>query len=204
MIALLDRVRSRTLWVSPINSPGRLLVFLATTTSTGFYSQRLWGFISPYCFLCGLSCSPVVPPGLSAQMWDHLVCQPPPCCESSPSLLLVWMNVSSLTAWLPDFHTVRFSVCSVRCYGYFLFWNLLSFWLCDEAKCFYLRLCVGWKSLLFKFSKFNYKCLPNSKFHTGEGRKEERKRGCMLTPSSQFKRKTSSQSKNWPKTQIID
>ena len=44
------------LWVSP-----------TTITSTGFYSQRFWGFISP-CWnprLCGLSCSPVVSPGLS-------------------------------------------------------------------------------------------------------------------------------------------
>ena len=36
-------------------------------------------------------------------------------------LLLVWMNVSSLTPWLFDFHTVQFSGSS----GYFLFLNLL-------------------------------------------------------------------------------
>ena len=51
--------------------------------------------------------------------------QPLPFCESSPSgcpsppLLLVWMNVSSLSPWLSDFHTVRFSVSS----GCFLFLN---------------------------------------------------------------------------------
>ena len=74
-------------------------------------------------------------------MWDHLVhnspprwvCQPQPCpalvlqplsCHESslpscpsPPLLPVWMNVSSLTPWLSDFHTVRFSVHS----GCFLF-----------------------------------------------------------------------------------
>ena len=41
-----------------------------------------------------------------------------PGCPS-PSLLLVWMNVSSLSPWLSDFHTVRFSVSS----GCFLFLN---------------------------------------------------------------------------------
>ena len=35
--------------------------------------------------------------------------------------LPVWMDVSSLTPWLLDFHTVRFSGSS----GYFLFLNLL-------------------------------------------------------------------------------
>ena len=42
--------------------------------------------------------------------------QPPPFCESSPPcclslpLLPVWMNVSCLSPWLLDFHTVWFSV----------------------------------------------------------------------------------------------
>ena len=45
-----------------------------------------------------------------------------PLCPSclSPSLLPVWMNVSSLTPWLSDFHTVRVFVSS----GCFLFLNL--------------------------------------------------------------------------------
>ena len=72
--------------------------------------------------------------------WDYAVCFTPPlflpvylhenvgppfCHESSPPscasppLLPVWMNVSSLTPWLSDFHTVRFSVSS----GCFLFLN---------------------------------------------------------------------------------
>ena len=48
----------------------------------------------------------------------HWVCQPPPCLKSSvpgcpsPPLLPVWMVVSSLSLWLSDFHTVRFSVSS--------------------------------------------------------------------------------------------
>ena len=43
------------------------------------------------------------------------------------------MNVSSLTPWLSDFHTVWFSVSS-GCF--FVFKLLLSFfWLCEEAVC---------------------------------------------------------------------
>ena len=56
------------------------------------------------------------------------------------------MNVSSLTPWLPYFHTVQFSVS----YGYFLFLNLLLsfFWLCEEAQYVYLHLHLGQKSQL--------------------------------------------------------
>ena len=50
------------------------------------------------------------------------------------------MNVSSLTLWLSDFHTVQFSVSS----GWFLFLNLLSFfWLCKEEQYIHLRLHVS-------------------------------------------------------------
>ena len=55
----------------------------------------------------------------------HWVCQPSPCHESSllycpsPPLLPVWNNVSSLSPWSLDFHTVWFSVSS----GCFLFLN---------------------------------------------------------------------------------
>ena len=51
---------------------------------------------------------------------SHHVAASPLCpgCPSPP-LLLVWMNVSSLSPWLSDFHAVRFSVSS----GCFLFLN---------------------------------------------------------------------------------
>ena len=101
---------------------------------------------------------------ICTQMWDCPVSQLLPCLPWSPScclaasplpsscpslpLLQVWMNVSSLTPWLSDFHTVRFSGSS----GYFLFLNLLCFfWLCEEAKCIYLYLHLGQKSLTFNF-----------------------------------------------------
>ena len=51
-------------------------------------------------------------PCLPAAVLPSPVLQPLSCCESSlpgclsPPLLLVWMNVSSLTPWLSDFHTV--------------------------------------------------------------------------------------------------
>ena len=83
-------------------------------------------------------------------MWDHPICNPPPCQVSSllgcpsPPLLPVWMNVSSLTPWLSYFHAVRFSGSS----GCFLFLNLLLsfFWLCEEAQCIHLHLHIGQKS----------------------------------------------------------
>ena len=70
-----------------------------------------------------------------------------PCLDSlhlqcpSPPLLPFWMNVSSLTPWLSDFHAVWFS----GTFGCFMFLNLLSFLLCEEAKCMYLCLHLGWK-----------------------------------------------------------
>ena len=157
-------VHSRTLWVSPANSPVRLGVSPATaSTLTGLFSQRFWGFISlgwkPG--LWGLSCSPVVPPGLSAckcgatHYASHHLARSTSChfaaspLHPSPPLLLVWMNVSSLTPWLSDFHTVWFSVSS----GCFLFLNLLLsfFWLCKEARCIYLHLHLGWKPWIMVF-----------------------------------------------------
>ena len=61
-------VLSRTSWVSPGNSPVRLGLSPTTSTPTGFYRQSFWGFIFPHQNpgLCGLSCSPVVPPSLFA------------------------------------------------------------------------------------------------------------------------------------------
>ena len=101
--------------------------------------------------MCGLSYSPVFPPGLSAcrcgTAWSascHLAtCPLCPGCPSWP-LLPVWMKISCLTPWLLDFHTVQFSGSS----GYFLFLNLLLsfFWLYEEAKCIYQCLHLGRKS----------------------------------------------------------
>ena len=100
------------------------------------FQSEVWGFISlvlkPWVARSGLlpSCSSWF---ICRQMRDHPLHQPWPlwvhqrwpCPESSPLecpsplLLLVWMNVSSLSPWLSDFHTVRYSVSS----GCFLFLN---------------------------------------------------------------------------------
>ena len=107
--------------------------------------------------LCNVSHSPVVPPSLSLHECattrsashylaylsasHHLATCP--LCISCPflPLLLVWINVSSLTPWLSDFHIVWFSGSS----HYFLFlnWLLSFFWLYEEAKRIYLCLHLG-------------------------------------------------------------
>ena len=119
-------VPSRTLWVSPRNSPARLGVSPATTTLTRFFSQRFWGFISPnwYPGLLSLSCSAVVHPSLSAckcgTIWSSSHClATSPLCPGClcPPLLPVWMNVSSLIPSLLDFHIVQLSGSS----GYYFF-----------------------------------------------------------------------------------
>ena len=66
-------------------------------------------------------------PGLPCSTIRHLAGSPSRCLAvsplhpgcPSPPLLLVWMNVSSLSPWLSDFHTVRFSGSS----GCFVFLN---------------------------------------------------------------------------------
>ena len=94
--------------------PPFLLVYVCTIVGLqGPPATTLWGL---------LAAAWPAPFHILPSRW---VCQPLPCCESShsgcpsASLLLVWMNVSSLSPWLSDFHTVRFSVSS----GCFLFLN---------------------------------------------------------------------------------
>ena len=117
-------------------------------------------------------CSLDVPPSLSARECEttrstccplhHPIHQLLPCHESSvlhcpsPPLLPVWMNVSSLTPWLSDFHTVQFSGSS----GYFLFLNLLlSFGLSEEAKNIYVHLHLGQKSYYYLHISRRFSCI---------------------------------------------
>ena len=143
-----------------MNSPVKLGISPAASTPTGFCHQKFWSFHFPHWNpgLHTLSHSLVVTSSLSALEYGttwfaschlaRLVCHlaSSPLCPGCPTLplLLVWMNVSFLTPWLSDFHTVRFSDRS----GCFLFLNLLLsfFWLCEEAKCVYLCLHLGQKS----------------------------------------------------------
>ena len=62
---------------------------------------------------CRTAC-PFLPPSASCLAASPLC----PSCRSLP-LLLVWMNVFSLSPWLLDFHGIRFSMSS----GCFLFSN---------------------------------------------------------------------------------
>ena len=137
---------SRPLWVSPTNSPVRLgFSPAAASTPTGVFNQRFEALFphagalgcaisfAPPLFLPVYLCTNVGPQGLLAAAWhvcstirhlagsaSHLLAVSPvhtgcPC----PPLLPVWMNVSSLSPSLSDFHTVRFSASS----GCFLFLN---------------------------------------------------------------------------------
>ena len=116
-------VCSRTLWVSPRNSPVRLGVSpTATSTPTVVFNQwfealfphaRTLGCVVRHPVHQLLLRQPAA--ALSTQLHNpppHWVRQSPPCHTSSlpgclsPPLLPVWMNVSSLSLWLLDFHTV--------------------------------------------------------------------------------------------------
>ena len=145
---------SRPLWVPPRNSPVRLGVSpTATSTPTGIFNQRFEAL-----FPCAgaLGCA-VRFASQFLPVYLHMNAGPP-LCQLLPlqvrqlpplPLLPAWMNVSSLTPWLWDFHAVRFSVSS----GCFLFLNLLLsfFWLCEEAQCVYLRLHLGRQSYIHLF-----------------------------------------------------
>ena len=88
--------------------------------------------------------------------WVH---QLPPCCETSPSgcpsppLLLVWINVSSLSPWLSDFHN---SSILYQFWLFFVFKLLSFFWLCEEVQCVYLCLHLGWKSRIILVFKLRF------------------------------------------------
>ena len=121
--------RSRPPWVSPTNSPVRLGVSPAASTPTGVFNQRFEALFPRTGALGCVVCHwvhqlPPCPPHstichLAGLARPRLAASPlHPGCLSLP-LLPVWMNVSSLSPWLSDFHTVRFSVSS----SCFLFLN---------------------------------------------------------------------------------
>ena len=115
--------------VSPKHFPVRLGVSPTTSTLTSFFQSEVlslyFSTLEPWVkqSVSLPNCSSLF---IFMQMLDHplhqplphLVLQPLPCHESSPPgcpsppLLPIWMNVSSLTPCLLDFHTVQFSVSS--------------------------------------------------------------------------------------------
>ena len=141
-------VHSRIPRASPKNSPVRLGVSCPTTTPTGFSSQSLWGFISPHGdlgrqFVSLPNCS-----SWTICMWTWKILSTSYCLAAHPlcptylypSILTVWMNVSSLTP-SSDFHAISFSG-SAGCFSV-LNCLLSFFWLSNEATCFYLHLHLG-------------------------------------------------------------
>ncbi|KAF6104411.1 hypothetical protein HJG60_011347 [Phyllostomus discolor] len=133
-----------------MNSSERLGVSPVASSLTGVFNQRS-GALFPRARTLG--CVVYLTPQLFLPVYLHSdvgLLAPRGTCylaesslpgHPSPRLLPVWRNVSSFTPWLWYFPTVQFSVSS----GYFLFLNLSSFWLCEEAQCIYLRLHLGWK-----------------------------------------------------------
>ena len=117
--------------------------------SRGFISpgwnRGLWVCLTPQLFLpvylhinVGPSClQATASPGPPATALSSL-----PGCPSPP-FLQVWMNVSSLTPWLSDFHTVQYSGRSVF---FFLIGGCCVFWLYEKVKCIYLCLHLGQNS----------------------------------------------------------
>ena len=112
------------LWVSPVNSAVRGGVTPTATTPKVFTARDFEAFFShavtlgcTVCFTCQLFLQvyphanvglPGPPAATSpAQSSSRCLAMSPLCPGSrSPPLLPVWMNVSSLTPWLLDFHKV--------------------------------------------------------------------------------------------------
>ena len=86
------------------------------------------------------------PPNLSTSRCFATCCLHSSC--PSPHLLPVWINVSSATHWLSDFHMVQ---CSGSSWVFFLDWLLFFIWLCEETKHIYLHQHLGQKPKSFLF-----------------------------------------------------
>ena len=90
---------------------------------------------------------PPGPPAITSPTWSFSCCLalcPLHPSFPSPPLLPVWKNVP-LTPWFSDLHTVQFSDSS-GCF-FVVVLNWLGFFVCKEAKCIYLCLCLDQKSL---------------------------------------------------------
>ena len=118
-----------------MNSPVRLGVSPTTTTPTGFYSQRFWGFLFP-CWNPGLLV--LLPTCFSQfihmQTWDCLVHQQLPCHVSFPPQLPLSTPPTSLNECL------FFNSFVVRVPYNSIFWQ---FWLSFAFK-FVVLLFVVW------------------------------------------------------------
>ena len=142
-------VHSRTLWVSPTNSPMRLGVSPTASTPTGVCSHRVWGFIFLYWNpgLCSLSHSPIVPPSLSGHKCGT-ACSASQCliqsarhclaqsvrlyivCPSHPGTSLLWVFSTTAAHLCPSYHLDEcffFNSLVVRHPYSSIFWKFLLF-----------------------------------------------------------------------------
>ena len=122
-----------------MESPEHPAVSSAALNPTGFYSQKLWGFIflvlESWAVCSGLGLGLLAPkvslPIFIHHMWMwvvfstatisitlHLQAFQPISVTLLP--LPVWVNVASLNPWLSDFHTAQFSW-----QFWMLFWDLV-------------------------------------------------------------------------------
>ena len=141
----------------PMNSPVRLGVSpAASSTLTGFYSQRFWGILS-LCWnpgLHGLSCSQLF---LLVYLHTNVVL---PCLPGTALLcvLSTWLPVSTPPTSLDEcffFNSLVVGLPYRSIFWQFWFLNLLLsfFWLYKEAQCVYLRLHLGRKLSVHQFLK---------------------------------------------------
>ena len=94
------------------------------------------------------------------QMWDRLLCQSPPCCDSSPP-----MGLDECFFFKSSVVGLPYSSIFWQFWMFFVFkFVVVLFWLCEEAKCIYLYLHLGQKikldfSLLFVSFSHLHLCL---------------------------------------------
>ena len=127
----------------------------------GCFPSEVCGFISLSWSpgLHGVSHSPAVPPGLSSfecgttcsTSHRRLDCLGPPA-TTLPQVLSAQLPISTPPTSLDECFffislvvQLPYSLIFCQFWLLFVFKLLLSFWLCEEAQCVYLRLHLGWK-----------------------------------------------------------
>ena len=153
-------VYSRTQWAPPTDSPVRLAVSPAPTPPQVFTSRGFEAFFSHSGILGSavLSCSTVVLPSLST--CECGTAQSVSCCLTalplhpgylSSPFLPIWINISSLTPWLFDFHPYSSIFWQFWVFFLFLNWLLSFFWFWGKAKCIYIYIHLSWKPIYIKY-----------------------------------------------------
>ena len=153
-------VCSRSLWVSPKDSPMMLGVSPTAATPQIFTAR---GFKAFFSHSETLGCVVCLTPKLFLPVYLHtnvgplataLPAWPSSCClavhpllPSCPSLprLPVWLNISSLTPWLSDFHAVWLS----GSFGYFFVYKFVVLLLVVRGGKVYVLMPPSWLEVIF-------------------------------------------------------